>query len=101
MRQFFIRLAAESRANLTSGQVRNVQARWRRSLTWYVRSPGVADWIESRIKSGELKAGARLPTERDLARDFGVAYDTVRRAALLLRERGLIITVHGRGAYVA
>ena len=30
----------------------------------YVR---VADWIESRIKSGELKPGARLPPERELA----------------------------------
>jgi GntR family transcriptional regulator len=64
----------------------------------YVR---VADWIESRIKSGELKPGSRLPPERELARDCGVAYDTVRRAAVLLRERGLIITVHGRGTYVA
>lgn len=64
----------------------------------YVR---VADWIESRITSGELKPGTRLPAERDLARDLGVAYDTVRRAAALLRERGLIITVHGRGTYVA
>ena len=63
----------------------------------YVR---VADWIESRIKSGELKPGSRLPPERELARDFGVAYDTVRRAAVLLRERGLIITVHGCGTYV-
>jgi GntR family transcriptional regulator len=57
--------------------------------------------IESRIKSGELKPGARLPPEREMASDFGVAYDTVRRAAALLRERGLIITVHGRGTYVA
>ena len=32
----------------------------------YVR---VADWIESRIKSGELKPGARLPPERELARE--------------------------------
>ena len=64
----------------------------------YVR---VADWIESRIKSGELKSGSRLPPERELAQDTGVAYDTIRRAAVLLRERGLIITVHGRGAYVA
>ena len=51
----------------------------------YVR---VADWIESRIKSGELKPGARLPPERELARDCGVAYDTVRRAAR--------ITVHAQ-----
>jgi GntR family transcriptional regulator len=61
----------------------------------------VAGWIESRIKSGELKSGARLPPERELARDCGVAYDTLRRAAVLLRERGLIVTVHGRGTYVA
>ena len=63
----------------------------------YVR---VADWIESRIKSGELKPGSRLPPERELARDCGVAYDTVRRAAVLLRERGLIhhiaISTHHR-----
>jgi GntR family transcriptional regulator len=64
----------------------------------YVR---VADWIESRITSGELKSGSRLPPERELAQDTGVAYDTIRRAAVLLRERGLIITVHGRGTYVA
>ena len=64
----------------------------------YVR---VADWIESRIKSGELKSGSRLPPERELAQDTGGAYDTIRRAAVLLRERGLIITVHGRGTYVA
>jgi GntR family transcriptional regulator len=64
----------------------------------YVR---VADWVEARIKSGELKSGARLPPERELARELGVAYDTVRRAAALLRERSLIITVHGRGTYVA
>ena len=64
----------------------------------YVR---VAGWIEARIKSGELKPGARLPPERELAYDCGVAYDTVRRATALLRERSLIVTVHGRGTYVA
>jgi GntR family transcriptional regulator len=46
-------------------------------------------------------AASRLPPERELARDLGVAYDTVRRAAVLLRERRLIVTVHGRGTYVA
>ena len=64
----------------------------------YVR---VADWIEARIKSGELRSGSRLPPERELAQETRVAYDTIRRAAVLLRERGLIITVHGRGTYVA
>ncbi len=29
-----------------------------------------------------------------------MAYDTIRRATALLRERGLIETVHGRGTFV-
>ena len=64
----------------------------------YVR---VADWVESRINSGELKSGARLPPEREQASDCGVAYDTVRRAAVLLRERDLTVTGHGLGTYGA
>lgn len=61
----------------------------------------VADHIAGRIAAGELSPGARLPSERDLAVEYGVAYMTVRRAAEELRTRGLIVTVHGRGTYVA
>lgn len=61
----------------------------------------VANHIAARIGSGELTPGTRLPPERELAKTYGVAYDTVRRAAEVLRERGLIITVHGRGTFVA
>lgn len=61
----------------------------------------VADLIAARITSGELAPGSRLPAERDLAAGYGVAYDTIRRATALLRERGLITTVHGRGTFVA
>lgn len=61
----------------------------------------VADDIAARIASGELAAGARLRAERDLAEHYGVAYGTVRRAMQVLRERGLILTIHGRGTYVA
>lgn len=64
----------------------------------YVR---VADWFASRIASGELKPGARLTAERELATELGVSYDTIRRATALLRERGLIVTTHGRGTYIA
>jgi GntR family transcriptional regulator len=34
------------------------------------------------------------------ADEYGVAYTTVRHAMALLRERGIIVTVHGRGTYV-
>jgi DNA-binding GntR family transcriptional regulator len=61
----------------------------------------VADHIAARIAAGEPAAGARLRAERDLAKEYGVAYLTVRRAAGVLRERGLILTVHGKGTFVA
>ncbi|MET9297521.1 GntR family transcriptional regulator [Streptomyces sp. NPDC003077] len=61
----------------------------------------LADHIAARIRVGELPPGSRLPAERDLAAEYGVAYMTVRRAAALLRERGWIVTVHGKGTFVA
>jgi len=63
----------------------------------YVR---VADDVAARIASGELAPGARLRAERDLAEHYGVAYGTMRKAMAVLRERGLIETIHGRGTFV-
>lgn len=63
----------------------------------YIR---LADHIEARIRDGELSLGRRLPSERDQAAEYGVAYLTVRRAMKELRERGLILSVLGRGTYV-
>lgn len=63
----------------------------------YVR---VADDIAARIASGELKPGARLRSERDLAEHYEVAYGTVRKAMAVLRDRELIETVHGRGTFI-
>lgn len=58
----------------------------------------LADLLSARIESGDLTG--RMPAERDLAEDYEVAYGTVRRAMGILRERGLIETVHGRGTFV-
>ena len=49
----------------------------------------------------EFKRGTRLPPERDLSTEYGVAYNTVRRSMDVLRERGLVITLRGHGNYVA
>jgi DNA-binding GntR family transcriptional regulator len=59
----------------------------------------VANDVARRIKAGEIKD--KLPSERDLADEYQVAYTTVRRAMEVLRERGLIRTAHGRGTFVA
>ena len=61
----------------------------------------VTDDIAARIASGELQPGARLLAERELARRYGVAYGTIRRAMKELRARGLISSVQGRGTFVA
>jgi GntR family transcriptional regulator len=58
----------------------------------------LADDLARRIETGELTG--RLPAERDLATEYGVAYGTVRRAMEVLRERGLVESVHGRGTFV-
>ena len=60
----------------------------------------VADALAADIASGKLAPGRRLPPGRELAEEFGVAYHTIRRATKALRERGLIVTVHGRGTFV-
>lgn len=60
----------------------------------------VADHIAADIESGELRGNARLPGERELAADFGVAFGTMRHAMEVLRERGLIVTLRGKGNYV-
>lgn len=61
----------------------------------------LADHIAARIVAGDLHPGARLPAERDLATEYGVSADTVRRAVAVLRERALVVTLTGRGTYVA
>ena len=60
----------------------------------------VADHIAARVAAGDLPADARLPGERELAAEYGVAIGTARRAVLELRERGLAVTLPGKGTYV-
>jgi len=60
----------------------------------------LADAITARIAAGQYPT--KLPSERHLAEEFGVAYPTtVRHAMAILRQRGLIISVHGRGTFNA
>ena len=48
----------------------------------------LANDLARRIDAEELTG--RLPPQRDLASEYGVAYGTVRRAMEVLRERGLV-----------
>lgn len=60
----------------------------------------IAEDLRQRIESGDLAAGDRLPSERDLAERYGAARNTARQAVRILTESGLVVAEHGRGVFV-
>ncbi len=52
------------------------------------------------IAAGRLVDGARLPPERDMAAELGVAVGTLRKALRSLADKGLIERLQGSGNYV-
>jgi GntR family transcriptional regulator len=59
----------------------------------------VAALLRERIAAGGITG--RLPSERYLAGEYGVALGTMRKALALLRDEGLIETARGWGSWVA
>ncbi|MFJ8346046.1 winged helix-turn-helix domain-containing protein [Streptomyces sp. NPDC094153] len=60
----------------------------------------VADRIAAEVAAGRLRPGARLPGERALAEQYGVAIGTARRAVEELRDRGLAVTLPSKGTFI-
>lgn len=60
----------------------------------------VATSVAEAIAAGRYAKGARLPSERDLAEEFGVSRPTVREAMIALEIRGLVEARPGSGIYV-
>jgi GntR family transcriptional regulator len=56
--------------------------------------------LRDRITGGQWPAGSSLPSQRELADDFGVSMMTLRQALQLLADEGLIGARHGLGTYV-
>ncbi|QPK82881.1 GntR family transcriptional regulator [Corynebacterium qintianiae] len=56
----------------------------------------IAEELRRRIEARELKSGDRLPPERELVEEFGVARMTVRHALDLLQAEGMIDRRRGR-----
>src|SRR5262245_58389630 len=52
------------------------------------------------ITSGNIRPGARLPTEQELIAATGVSRTVVREAVAALRAEGLVVTRQGVGAFV-
>jgi GntR family transcriptional regulator len=60
----------------------------------------IADDLRQRIESGDLAAGAKLPSERDLAGTYTTARNTAREAIAILASEGLVVAQHGKGVFV-
>jgi DNA-binding GntR family transcriptional regulator len=61
----------------------------------------VYDDLMSDIRSGDLAVDDRLPSEFELAEQYGVSRDVIRRAKEEMVGEGWLIVLQGRGTFVA
>ena len=61
----------------------------------------LAQLVIDKIGRGQFEPGQRLPTELDLASNYGVSRDTVRQAIAILERRGLVVRRRPKGTFVA
>lgn len=59
------------------------------------------DQLRASILQGALQPGDQLPSEAQLQQQHGVSRITVRNALSALQAEGLIVKLHGKGAFVA
>ena len=65
------------------------------------RYRALADSLRARIVAGDHAPGAQLPTELDLAQEFGVSRGTVIKAIDVLVAEGIVTKRQGAGSFVS
>jgi DNA-binding GntR family transcriptional regulator len=61
----------------------------------------IADAIRERLREGEIEPGSRVGTFSSLGKDYGVAIGTINKALDVLRAEGTVVTLAGKGIFVA
>lgn len=61
----------------------------------------IENQIKEQIMHGQLQADTPLPSVRTLAKDLKVSALTVKKAYDALEAEGFVITIHGKGSFVA
>lgn len=61
----------------------------------------IVQQIEERILRGDLEPGEKLPSEHEMADQFGVSRTAIREATKTLRAKGLVEVQLGRGTFVS
>lgn len=60
----------------------------------------ISEMLIREIGAGRMIDGEKLPPERDMAAEFGIAVGTLRKALGDLESRGLLVRIQGSGNYV-
>jgi DNA-binding GntR family transcriptional regulator len=60
----------------------------------------IADWLRSRIASGDIEPGNPVPSKRQLCAQLGVSGGTYDKAIGILKAEGLVRTARGFGHIV-
>jgi len=60
-----------------------------------------SDSLRQRILSGELKPGDRLPSERELAQQYGLSRGSINQGILDLERAGFLRVVPRKGTFIA
>ncbi|MFC5650179.1 GntR family transcriptional regulator [Paenibacillus solisilvae] len=58
-------------------------------------------FVYNQITTGQLKAGERVPSEKELADQFNVSRITTKKALESLAQEGLITRMRGKGSFVS
>ncbi len=94
-------------AERRSGAERRRKGRASRQLNLSINSPDetlhiqLTREIKRLVAEGALRAGAKLPSSRELSQTLGVSRNTVVAAIQQLAADGLLVLKRGSGAYVA
>ena len=63
-------------------------------------SDEVIEHIISGIKEGTFQPGEKLPSEKELAKEFGLSRASIREAIQKLSMLGILEVKHGKGSYI-
>lgn len=61
----------------------------------------IVEQIKEKIINGEFSEEMMLPSVRTMAKDLKISALTVKKAYDALTEEGFVVTVHGKGSFVA
>ncbi|MGM9979584.1 MAG: GntR family transcriptional regulator, partial [Clostridium sp.] len=60
----------------------------------------VVRYVQQKISEGEIGAGEKLPSRRDVAKMFNINLNTAQRAYTILENEGLIITINNSRSHI-